>query len=251
MYDLFRFEGNIQKLEVYEGKLNTLNNIGDSQISSSAILSTVAESVSLGAQTFFLASKSRLHVQSVVIEIDGKICISQFHRALLKENEYIICIAKKIGENLYELYSILSPETGLLHMQVGMGGSVKKSYESVIKGGRVWYLLGVAIIAIILILSGDFNKENLLSWGGVLFLFYFILFYILKKSFESIRHFSEKSEEIFKIYGFENPLEIFLLSGRHYSDDYKILLESVYEYRKVIKKDPYPESYIGQIKRNV
>ena len=95
MYDLFRFEGYIQKLEVYEGKLNTLNNIGDSQISSSAILSTVAESVSLGTQTFFLASKSRLHVQSVVIEIDGKICIGQFHRALLKENEYIICVAKK------------------------------------------------------------------------------------------------------------------------------------------------------------
>ncbi|MDC5395674.1 hypothetical protein OHW68_17655, partial [Acinetobacter baumannii] len=36
-----------------------------------------------------------------------------------------------------------------------------------------------------------------------------------------------------------------------YSDDYKILLESVYEYRKVIKKDPYPESYIEQIERNV
>ncbi|MDS7929456.1 putative type VI secretion system effector [Acinetobacter sp. V102_4] len=251
MYDLVRFEGYIQKLEVYEGKLNTLTNIGDSQISSSAILSTVAESVSLGVQTFFLASKSRLHVQSVVIEIEGKICIGQFHRALLKENEYIICVAKKIGKNLYELYSILSPETGLLHMQVGMGGSVKKSYESVVKGGRVWYLLGVAIIAIILILGGDFDKENLLSWGGVLFLFYFILFYIVKKSFKSLKHFSEKSEEIFKIYGFENPKGIFLLSGRHYSDDYKILLESVYEYRKVIKKDPYPESYIEQKERNV
>ncbi|WP_288383795.1 putative type VI secretion system effector [uncultured Acinetobacter sp.] len=251
MYEMLKFEGRIQRLEIYDDSLSAFGKSGNTQITVSAILSDVAESVSLSAQTVFLASHSRLHVQSVVIEIDGKICISQFHRALLKENEYIICIVKKIGENLYELYSILSPETGLLHMQVGMGGSVKKSYESVIKGGRVWYLLGVAIISIVLILSGDFNKENLLSWGGVLFLFYFILFYILKKSFESIRHFSEKSEEIFKIYGFENPVEIFLLSGRHYSDDYKILLESVYEYRKVIKKDPYPESYVGQIKRNV
>ncbi|WP_353887598.1 hypothetical protein [uncultured Acinetobacter sp.] len=176
MYEMLKFEGRIQRLEIYDDSLSAFGKSGDTQITVSAILSDVAESVSLSAQTVFLASHSRLHVQSVVIEIDGKICISQFHRALLKENEYIICIAKKIGENLYELYSILSPETGLLHMQVGMGGSVKKSYESVIKGGRVWYLLGVAIISIVLILSGDFNKENLLSWGGVLFLFYFILY---------------------------------------------------------------------------
>jgi len=246
-----RFEGNIRKLETYEGKLNTLTNTGDSQIASSAILSTAAESISLGAQTFFLASKSRLHVQSVVMEVEGKICIGQFHRALLKENEYIVCVAKKIDTNLYELYSILSPKTGLLHMQVGMGGSVKKSHDSIVKGGRVWYLLGVVVIGVVLILGGDFDAENILSWGGVLFLFYFILFYILKNSFKSLKHFSEKSEEIFKLYRFDNPEEVFLLSGRHYSDDYKILLESVYEYRKVIKEDPYPESYIEQKERNV
>ncbi len=68
----------------------------------------------------------------------------------------------------------------------------------------------------------------------------------MKGTVKSLKNFSEKSEEIFKIYGFENPAEIFLLSGRHYRGDYKILLESVYEYRKVIKKDPYPENYIEQ-----
>ncbi|NAR68513.1 hypothetical protein GPS54_16820 [Acinetobacter haemolyticus] len=82
-------------------------------------------------------------------------------------------------------------------------------------------------------------------------LFYFVLLFIVKNTFKSLKHFSEKSEEIFKIYGFDDPEEIFLLSGRHYSDDYKILLESVYEYRKVIEKDLYPESYIEQKERNV
>ena len=40
----------------------------------------------------------------------------------------------------------------------------------------------------------------------------------MKRSINSLLHFSEKSEEIFKIYGFDDPEEIFLLSGRHYSD---------------------------------
>ncbi|WPO66430.1 putative type VI secretion system effector [Acinetobacter haemolyticus] len=251
MYDLVKFEGRINKLEIHEGTLNTLANTGDNQITSSAILSSVAESVSLGAQTVFLASQSRLHIQSVVMEIDGKICIGKFHRALIVENEYVICVVRRLEKNLYELYSVLSPKTGLLHMQVGMGGGVKKSYSSAIKGARVWYLLGMVILTIIILISGDFDKETLLSWGGIFILFYFVLLFIVKNTFKSLKHFSEKSEEIFKIYGFDDPEEIFLLSGRQYSDDYKILLESVYEYRKVIEKDPYPENYIEQKERNV
>ena len=49
MYNLVKFQGYIKKLEIHEGTLNTLSNVGDSQILSSAILSSIAESVSLGA----------------------------------------------------------------------------------------------------------------------------------------------------------------------------------------------------------
>ncbi|WP_436861348.1 putative type VI secretion system effector [Acinetobacter haemolyticus] len=246
MYDLVKFEGRINKLEIHEGTLNTLANTGDNQITSSAILSSVAESVSLGAQTVFLASHSRLHVQSVVMEIDGKICIGKFHRALIVENEYVICVARRLEKNLYEIYSVLSPKTGLLHMQVGMGTSIKSHERSSMKGAKFLYALTVAMMIGLFIYIDDYSIDNFLIFGGVIILFYFIVVFIMKTTVKSLKHFSEKSEEIFKIYGFDDPEEIFLLSGRHYSDDYKILLESVYEYRKVIEQDPYPEDYFDK-----
>ncbi|MCU4528700.1 hypothetical protein POD11_00730 [Acinetobacter sp. P1(2023)] len=246
MYDLLKIEGRIQRLEIYDDSLSAFGKSGDTQIAASVILSGVAESVSLSAQTVFLASQSRLHVQSVVMEIDGKICIGKFHRALIVENEYVICVARRLEKNLYELYSILSPKTGLLYMQVGMGASVKKYKASATKGANFLYALTVVVMIGLFIYIDDYSIDNFLIFGGVIILFYFIIIFIMKGTVKSLKHFSEKSEEIFKIYGFENPAEIFLLSGRHYSDDYKILLESVYEYRKVIKKDPYPENYIEQ-----
>ncbi|MFY6880645.1 putative type VI secretion system effector [Acinetobacter baumannii] len=251
MYDLIKLEGRIQKLEVHEGILKTLDQTGDKQITSSTILSTVSNNTSLSGQTVFLASQSRLHVQSVVMEIDGKICIGKFHRALIVENEYVICVARRLEKNLYELYSILSPKTGLLYMQVGMGASVKKYKASATKGAKFLYALTVVMMIGLFIYIDDYSIDNFIIFGGVIILFYFIIIFIMKGTVKSLKHFSEKSEEIFKIYGFENPAEIFLLSGRHYSDDYKILLESVYEYRKVIKKDPYPENYIEQKERDV
>ncbi|MDH2605418.1 putative type VI secretion system effector [Acinetobacter baumannii] len=246
MYDLIKFEGRIQRLEIYDDSLSTFGKSGNTQIASSAILSGVTESVSLSAQTVFLASQSRLHVQPVVMETDGKICIGKFHRALIVENEYVICVARRLEKNLYELYSILSPKTGLLYMQVGMGASVKKYKVSAMKGAKFLYALTVVMMIGLFIYIDDYSIDNFINFGGVIILFYFVIIFIMKRAVKSLKHFSEKSEEIFKIYGFENPTEIFLLSGRHYSDDYKILLESVYEYRKVIKKDPYPENYIEQ-----
>lgn len=72
MYDLLKFEGQIQRLEIYDDSLSAFGKFGDAQIASSAILRGVAENVSLSAQTVFLASRSRLHVKSVVMEIDVK-----------------------------------------------------------------------------------------------------------------------------------------------------------------------------------
>lgn len=244
MYDLVKFEGRIEALEIHNGVLNTLGGAGDNLIKSSAILSTVAGSVSLGAQTLFLATQSRLHIQTVVMNIEGKVCVGQFHRALLAANEYVICIAKQIEPNVYELYSVLSPKTGLLHMQIGMGSSVKKFHSSVKKGGYIWFALAVLItIFIWIILPGDYSVENISIWFFGYFILYFIFMYIIKSSANSLIYLSENSEQIFDLYGFKNSQEIYLLTARHEDTSEKLILESIYDYRKVIKDDPYPEDY--------
>ena len=143
MFEMLKFEGRIQRLEIYDDSLSAFGKSGDTQIAASAILSGVAESVSLSAQTVFLASHSRLHVKSVVMEIGGKVCVGQFHRALFEQGEYVICVVRRLENNFYELYSVLSPKTGLLHMQVGMGASVKAQQTSIAKGRNVWYAITI------------------------------------------------------------------------------------------------------------
>ncbi|WP_228129841.1 putative type VI secretion system effector [Acinetobacter sp. NIPH 2100] len=248
---MLKFEGRIQRLEIYDDSLSAFGKSGDTQIAASAILSGVAESVSLSAQTVFLASRSRLHVKSVVLEIGGKVCVGQFHRALFEQEEYVICIVRRLENNLYELYSVLSPKTGLLHMQVGMGASPKTHNTSVMKGRLVWYSITVIITSLIVFFARGINLSTLLILVFVFILFYFILFFIIKNASNSLKHFSEKSEQIFALYGFKDPQEVFLLPSRYLSEKDHLLLESVYEYRKIIESDPYPESYIEQKERNV
>ncbi|WP_391486003.1 putative type VI secretion system effector [Acinetobacter pittii] len=177
MYDLIKLEGRIQRLEIYDDSLSAFGKSGDAQITSSATLSGVAESVSLSAQTVFLASQSRLHVQSVVMEIDGKICIGKFHRALIVENEYVICVARRLEKNLYELYSILSPKTGLLYMQVGMGASVKKYKASATKGAKFLYALTVVMMIGLFIYIDDYSIDKFIIFVGVIILFYNYFYY--------------------------------------------------------------------------
>ncbi len=242
--DMIKLEGYIRELEVYQGVLNALGGKGDSLIASSAILGTLAGNVTLGTQSVFLASQSRLHIETLVMKINGKICVGQFHRVLLQQNEYVICIAKQIEPNVYELCSVLSPKTGLLHMQIGMGSSVKKFHSSVKKGGYIWFALAVLItIFIWIILPGDYSVENISIWFFGYFILYFIFMYIIKSSTNSLIYLSENSEKIFDLYGFKNPQEIYLFTARHEDTSEKLILESIYDYRKVIKDDPYPEDY--------
>lgn len=105
------------------------------------------------------------------MKIGDKICVGQFHHAVLEVNEYVICVARKIENNVYELYSVLSPKTGLFHMQIGMGASDKTAYKSMMKGGRVWYICGV------IIMMGDYEISNLIYWASILILFYFYVYY--------------------------------------------------------------------------
>ncbi len=77
-------------------------------------------------------------------------------------------------------------------------------------------------------------------------LFYFILMFIVKNAFNSLRHLNEKSEQFFEMYGFQNPEKMYLLTARHQDDNAKLLLQSVYEYRRAVEYDPYPESYIKE-----
>jgi len=251
MYDLLKIEGYIQRLEIYDDALSAFGKSGDTQIAASAILSGVAESVSLSAQRVFLASHSRLHVKSVVMEIDGKVCVGQFHRALFEQNEYVICIVRRLENNLYELYSVLSPKTGLLHMQVGMGASIKTYNTSAMKGGRFLFLTSIICSFFLVFWGFDFSLENILIWSVTSILFYFVLFFIIKNASNSLKHFSEKSEQIFGLYGFKDPQEVFLLPSRYLSEKDHLLLESIYEYRKIIESDPYPERYIEQKERDV
>ncbi|KAB0627563.1 hypothetical protein F7P75_06555 [Acinetobacter gandensis] len=250
LYDLVKFEGRIEALEIHNGVLNTLGGAGDNLIKSSAILSTVAGSVSLGAQTVFLATQSRLHIQTVVMSIEGKACVGQFHRGLFETGEYVICIARQIAPNIYELSSVLSPKTGLLHMQVGMGAADKPAYKSMMKGGRVWYMISIVCMFLLFIFTGELTKEMFLILTIVCFITYFIFMFIVKNAFNSLRHMNQKSEQVFKMYGFKNPEEIYLLTARHQDDNAKLILESVYEYRRAIDDDPYPEVYIAEQEKN-
>lgn len=74
--------------------------------------------------------------------------------------------------------------------------------------------------------------------------------FIIKNTFNRLRHFNKKSEQIFEMYGLQNPEEIYLLTARFQDLNAKLILESVYEYRKAIDFDPYPESYIEQKEKN-
>ena len=192
---MIKLEGRIQRLEIYDDALSAFGKSGDTQITSSAILSDVAESVSLSAQTVFLASRSCLHVKSVVLEINGRILVGQFHRALFKPNEYVICVVSRLENNIYELYSVLSPKTGLLHMQVGMGASPKTHNTSVMKGGLVWYSITIIITSLIVFFARGINLSTLLILAFCFVLFCFVLFcFILynKKCFKFIKTFFRK-----------------------------------------------------------
>lgn len=204
----------------------------------------VTESVSLSAQTVILASRSRLHVKSVVLEIDSRACIGQFHRALFEENEYVICVVRRLENNLYELYSVLSPKTGLLPMQVGMGAAVKPHDASVIKGGRIWYGITCVLVTIIFFWIRGFNLEDFWVWLFSSVGSYFIFIFIVNNASRSLKHYSEKSEQIFALYGFKDPKELLLLPSRYFCEKDFLMLEAVFEYRKIIEEDSYPESHI-------
>ncbi len=243
MHNLIKIEGRIEALEIHNEMMGTMGSGHDSQIMSSALLAGATESLSLSAQTLFVASQSRLHVQCIVAIIDDKICVGQFHRALLEENEQVVCAARPVEGNLYELYAVLSPKSGLLHMPVGMGASKKTYTASAMKGARLIYA-GTAIGMILLFINGiDFTQENLIIVGGVTFLFYFVIIFIMKGVIRSLLHLSEKSEQAFEVLGFKIPEEVFLLPSRLLSEKHSLLLESVFEYRNVIQDDPYPENY--------
>lgn len=68
--------------------------------------------------------------------------------------------------------------------------------------------------------------------------------FILNNASRSLKHYSEKSEQIFALYGFKDSKELLLLPSRYFSEKDCLMLEVVFEYRKIVDEDPYPESYI-------
>jgi hypothetical protein len=246
MHNIFKFEGRIEELEIYAGTLNAFGSTGTSGIASSAILSGVAESVSLASQSVYLASTATLDIHSVVMKVSGKICICQFHRALLKVGEYAICVGRQVGDNIYEVYSVLSPETGYMHMKVSMGAALKPAKKSVKQGLRVWYGILMFGTALAMFWARDFSLDTSYMVLFVAVVGYFIFALIVNSAFKSMIPFCEASECIFELYGFQNPEEVYLLTGRFISHEHKLWLESVYEYRNAVDFDPYPESYVKE-----
>lgn len=238
MHNLFKFEGRINRIELSDAMLDALGSGTDSFITSSAILSSMTGSISLGAQTVFLASKSKLLVDTMVMEVDGKVFIGKFHRIYLKEGHYVVCVAKNIRNNIYELYSVLSPESGLLYMQVGMGASVKPAKKSTKKGFFFLYFITASLFIPLYLFSTGFTVEN------ILISFFFILLYLIKWAIVPAMKLSEISEKVFEKYDFNEIENIYLLSARYRDKNERRFLESVYEYRRVIQDDPYPESYV-------
>lgn len=243
MNNLVKIEGRIEALEIHNEMMGTMGSGRDSQIMTSALLASATESLSLSAQTLFVASQSRLHVQCVVAKIDDKICVGQFHRALLEENEQVVCAARPVEGNLYEAYAVLSPKSGLLHMPVGMGASKKTYTASAMKGARLIYAGMVILLTLVFIFGVEFSQQKLVIAGAVTFIFYFVIIFIMKGVIRSLLHLSEKSEQAFEVLGFKNPEEVFLLPSRLLSVKHSLLLESVFEYRNVIQDDPYPVDY--------
>lgn len=243
MHNLFKFEGCVARLEKSEAILEALGKGTDSFITSSAILSGMTGSISLGAQTLFLASKSKLLVDTVIMEVDGKIFIGKFHRIYLKEGDYVVCVAKNIRDNIYELYSVLSPKSGLLYMQVGMGGAIKPVKKSTKKGFIFLFFTSSIIATLIAIYAHGINYENIIMIVCMLILFYFILHFLTQWASKPVFELSEISELVFDKFGFKNTDEIYMLTARYRDPNERRFLESVYEYRRVIQDDPYPENY--------
>ena len=249
MHNLFKFEGRIERLELSEAMLDALGGGTDNFITSSAILSGVTGSVSLGAQTVFLASKSKLLIDTMVMEVDGKICIGKFHRIYLKEGDYVVCVAKNIRNNVYELYSVLSPESGLLYMQVGMGGAIKPMKKLTKKSTYFLFFISALFTSFVSFYNEELNVFNILTFIPILILGYLIIYYLIQWASQPVFELSKISEKVFEKYGFKDPENIYLLSGRYTDKKERRFLESVYEYRRVIKEDPYPEGYIGTKKK--
>ena len=97
-------------------------------------------------------------------------------------------------------------------MQVGMGGSVKAHQTSIAKGRNVWYAITILLGSLIYFCARGFNQVDILIFLGVA-----ILFFIIKNASNALKHFSEKLEQIFILYGFKDPQEVFLLPSRYLS----------------------------------
>ncbi|WP_180000582.1 putative type VI secretion system effector [Acinetobacter sp. YH12239] len=244
MHNLFKFEGRINRIELSDAMLDALRSGTDSFITSSAILSGMTGSISLGAQTVFLASKSKLLVDTMVMEVDGKVFVGKFHRIYLQEGDYVVCVAKNIRDNIYELYSVLSPESGLLYMQVGMGASVKPAKKSTKKAFYFLYIISTVFSIILFLYLKGLNFENIIIIILALVVSYFILFYLIHWASKPVFELSEISELVFDKFGFKNTDEIYMLTARYRDPNERRFLESVYEYRRVIQDDPYPENYV-------
>nr|WP_174506483.1 putative type VI secretion system effector [Acinetobacter sp. Marseille-Q1620] len=246
MDKLIKFEGRVVNLNIKNSTLNLLGKHGDKQVIASSLFSAISGSLSLASQSIFLASRSKLNVHAFNMRVGDKVCIGQFHRVLFEETEYVICVARKLDNGFYEPYAVLSPVSGLLHMQVEMGTAVKPHDLTIVALAKFLFIIVFCVALFFTYMAKESFWEslfeNLIIFLGAYVVIISVFWIVLRTG----RHFALKSEKVFEMYGFDDYQDIRLAPARYLSDTDKLLLESVYDYRKVIEKDPYPESYINQ-----
>lgn len=74
------------------------------------------------------------------------------------------------------------------------------------KGAKLIYIGTVAALFLFIIVV---TQENIIIKGGVTFLFYFVMIFIMKGVTRSLMHLLGKSEQVFEVLDFNGPKEVF------------------------------------------
>ncbi|WP_180000590.1 putative type VI secretion system effector [Acinetobacter sp. YH12239] len=244
MEELLKIEGRVSDLQIKNSVWSVFGKNTDKIIRTSSFLGVIGENILQASQNIYLATKTKKNVHSYKMQINNHICIGEFQKVLFEDNEYLICIVKKNNDNTFEPYAVLSPKTGLLYMQMEMGTTIKANHSIFIALAK-FLLIMLGGLAITLSYMSETSFWSNLLENSIIFLICYIFmlgfFWVLMRT---SKPFAVKSEKVFKMYEFDSFKDISLITARYHDKASAITLESVFEYRKVIKNDPYPESYL-------
>lgn len=250
-------QGKLSHIELTASKNTVLKNAG-SQAATSALIGAVTGSTSAStAAPMLLMLNKEFDVYTIKAKIENRKIVGQFsYIGELQDKDVIVVLDKEKSKCYQFIYALIEPQSGLIYMADELGQSLKWLRISYLKWFLIFYLITiclaiiVSVIAVIAVTS--FLDFNLLLKGlGIIsgFLFIFIAIVCLFSGYTPYIKFSKMSEEIFELLGFENPKDINLYKVEYKNKEGK-KYEGIYEYRKVIKIDPYPKNYFEKLKND-